>query len=192
VTATRSRRSLSAFYDAHGEKVRFLVVGVGNTILSYALFLVLLAMLGPAVKGLADSSSALLARIGGAYYLVVQWVGWAFMVPVSTTTMKYFAFRSPGKLLPQMARSFLVYLPAQGLSSLILWVTVHVAGLQPQIGQLITIAIVTVFTFLGHKYFTFRHTLETAEFGDVMAEEAAETAAQEVVQVVTPERPLRR
>ena len=108
--------------------------------------------------------------LGHGYYLVVQWVAWVLMVPVSTTTMKYLAFRSPGRLLPQVMRAYLVYLPAQGISSLILWLTVRVAGLPPQLGQLIAIALVTAFTFLGHKYFTFRHVVEAAEFGDAADE----------------------
>ncbi len=170
--------ALAALYDKHGEKIRFLVVGVCNTIVSYLLFLALLATLGAALHTLSDSSSTLLSRIGDAYYLIVQWAGWVLMVPVSATTMKYFAFRSPGRLIPQIARAYLVYLPAQGVSTLILWLAVRVAGLPPQVGQLITIFAVTVFTFLGHKYFTFRHTIEIAEFGDV-AEEAAGGASGE-------------
>jgi len=168
-----TRDRLSELYDAHGEKVRFLIVGVCNTAISYLLFLALLATLGAALRTLSTSSNALLAQIGDAYYLVVQWVGWAFMVPVSTTTMKYIAFKSPGRWLPQVGRAYLVYLPAQGLSSVILWLTVQVAGLSPQLGQLVVIAVVTVFTYLGHKYFTFRVPVEVAEFGDVADEDPA-------------------
>ena len=169
--ATRGR--LSGLYEAHGEKVRFLVVGVCNTAVSYLLFLALLATLGTTLQALAASSSALMAQIGHGYYLVVQWVGWVLMVPVSTTTMKYVAFRSPGRWLPQVGRAYLVYLPAQGLSSVILWLTVRVAGLSPQLGQLVAIAVVTIFTYLGHKYFTFRVPVEAAEFGEVADENPA-------------------
>lgn len=158
---------LGGLYDAHGEKIRYLVVGVCNTALSYVLFLALLALLGPPLRALADAPSGLVAQVGHSYYLVAQWVGWVLMVPVSTTTMKYLAFRSKGRLLPQVGRAYLIYLPAQGLSSLILWATVRVAGLSPQIGQLVAIGVVTVFTYLGHKYFTFRVPMEAAEFGEV-------------------------
>ena len=112
---------LAELYDVHGEKLRYLVVGVCNTAVSYALFLALLAVVGPPLRTLSGSSAGLLAQIGHGYYVVVQWIGWVLMVPVSTTTMKYFAFRSRGRLLPQVGRAYLVYLPAQGLSSLILW-----------------------------------------------------------------------
>ena len=156
-----------------GEKVRYLVVGVCNTAVSYVMFLALLAVLGPPLRELAGASSGLVAQVGHSYYLVAQWVGWVLMVPVSTTTMKYLTFRSKGRLFPQVGRAYLIYLPAQALSSLILWLTVRVAGLIPQFGQLVAIAIVTVFTYLGHKYFTFRVPVEVAEFGEVAEDDSA-------------------
>ena len=157
---------LAELYDVHGEKLRYLVVGVCNTAVSYALFLALLAVVGPPLQTLSGSSAGLLAQIGHGYYVVVQWIGWVLMVPVSTTTMKYFAFRSKGKLFHQVGRAYLIYLPAQGLSSLILWLTVRVAGFSPPVGQLMAIVVTTIFSYIGHKYFTFRVPLDTGEVPD--------------------------
>jgi len=161
-----SSGKLAEIYDVHGEKLRYLIVGVCNTAVSYAMFLLLLAVLGPRLQSLSDSSVDLLAQIGHGYYVVVQWITWVLMVPVSTTTMKYFAFRSSGNLLHQIGRGYLVYLPAQGLSSLILWLTVRVAGFSPPVGQLVAIMVTTIFSYLGHKYFTFRVPLDTGEVAD--------------------------
>ena len=161
-----SKGRVGRLYEAHGVMMRYLVVGLGNTAFSYLMFLGLLVVFESALGSLVHSDSDGLAWLGAHYYLVAQWVGWVLMVPVSTTTMKYIAFRSPGPLLPQVAKAYLVYLPAQALSSAILWLTVSLVGLPPAVGQLIVISIVTVFTYLGHKYFTFRVPLEAAEFGD--------------------------
>jgi putative flippase GtrA len=144
-------------YEAHGEKLRYLVVGACNTALGYLLFLALLSWLGPVIEDMAASSVAVLSRVGENYYLAVQWVAWLLAVPLGTATLKYFAFRSPGRLPEQIGRSYLVYLPAPGLSSLVLWVAVAVVHLVPQVGQIAAIAAATVFSYLGHKYFTFRH-----------------------------------
>lgn len=165
---TAPRSPLAHAYADHGEKVRFLVGGFGNTLLGYGLFLLLIATVGEALSTWAGSPNTVAAFVGEHYYLVVQWLDWVLMVPVSTTTMKFFAFRSKGRWLHQIGRAYLVYLPAQGLSSLILWLTVSIAGLSPQVGQAITIAVTTVFSYLGHKYFTFRVPLEV---GEVPAEE---------------------
>lgn len=161
-TADR-KDALGRAYDRHGDKLRFLVVGACNTAISYVLFLALLATLGPQLQSLADSSSSPIAWVGEHYYVAVQWIGWVFMVPVSTTTMKRFAFRSPGNWGRQVVRGYFVYLPAQGLASLLLWLSVRVIGLSPAVGQLVTIAFTTVFSYLGHKYFTFRLPLEVGE-----------------------------
>jgi hypothetical protein len=104
-----------------------------------------------------------MAFVGKNYYLVVQWLGWIVAVPQSTLTMKYFAFKRGGRLLPQIGRAYFIYLPAQGLSSLILWLAVRVVGLTPQLGALLTIIVTTIFSYIGHKYFTFRTPLEVGE-----------------------------
>jgi hypothetical protein len=151
-----ARRRLGGAYARHGEKLRFLVVGLGNTCLGYAIFLLLLAALGPRLHVLESSPLPFVSPIGKDYYVLVQWVAWVVCVPLSTLTMRYFAFRSTGHRLRQIGRAYFVYLPAQVLSALLLWLTVHVAHVSPQVGQLVAIAFATVFSYLGHKYFTFK------------------------------------
>jgi hypothetical protein len=76
--------------------------------------------------------------------------------------MKYLVFRSRGRLLPQVAKAYLVYIPTQVAGSLLLWLTVQVLHMTPQIGGLVTVAVTTVASYLGHKYFTFRTAEEAA------------------------------
>jgi putative flippase GtrA len=153
------RRQLSE----HAEKVRYLVVGVYNTAVSYLLFLLLLATVGAAFRTLSSSPVGLLALMGRNYYLLASWIGWVVAVPHSTITMKYLVFRKPGRLVPQIGRAFLIYLPAQGLGSVLLWSFVSLMHLHPAVGALLTIAITTVISYLGHKYFTFKTPLGVGE-----------------------------
>lgn len=146
-----------------GEKPRFVVVGAVNTLLGYLLFLALLATLGARLQSLADSTSTLLTAVADHYYLVVQWVAWVVGVPLSATTMRRFVFRSKGRWGHQVGRAYLVYLPAQCLASALLWLTVQVLGLTPQVGVVVVVLITTVLTYLAHKYFTFRVPLEVGE-----------------------------
>ncbi len=147
----------------HGEKLRFLAIGAANTAFSYALFVVLLVVFGPVVRVLDGSSISALAVLGREYYLVVQWTAWFLAVPVSTLTMKYFAFRSGGRLGRQIIRAYFVYLPAQGISAVILWAGVRGLGLNPAAAQFVAIVVTTIFSYVGHKYFTFRTPLEVGE-----------------------------
>jgi len=153
--------ALGRLNERHGEKLRYLVVGVWNTAFGYVVFLLALKFLGPPLQTLSGSGIA--DWISHYYYIIVQWTVWVGTVVTATATMKYFAFRSKGRFVHEVGRAYLVYLPAQGLSSAILWLTVKVFGLSPQIGQLVTIAFATVFSYLGHKYFTFKVPLEVGE-----------------------------
>lgn len=136
---------VKGLYDAHGEKLRFLIVGVWNTLFNVVLFNVLLLVFGRAT------------------YLVWFWVAWAISVIQSTVTMKYFAFRRKGPILPQIGRAYVIYLPAQGLSTVIMWFAVTVMRIMPPVAQLITVFVTTAFSYIGHKYFTFRVPLEVGE-----------------------------
>ena len=151
------------------ERVRYLLVGGWNTAFSYGLFLALLALFGRSMNSFATSSMPLAALIGHNYYVAISWIGWIVAVPQSTITMKYLAFRNHGRLLPQIGKAFFVYLPAQGLGSAILWVNVQLLRLSPPIGALITILVTTIFSYVGHKYFTFgaKHVIEVAAAGGV-------------------------
>jgi putative flippase GtrA len=170
---------LLPLYDRHGDKLRYLVVGVWNTVFGYGLFVVLLALFGGPVKALGvsvgGSAGALLAN---NYYLALSVVGWVLAVPQSTIAMKYLVFRSHGRLLREVGRAYLVYLPAQLIGMGLLKITVTVLGMSPQFGQAATILVTTIFSYFGHKYFTFgsRHAIEVVDAGGVFEddEEAGE------------------
>lgn len=136
---------LRGAYDLHGEKLRYLLVGGWNTLFSILLF------------------NAILLAGGHSLYLLWFWVSWAISVVQSTLTMKFLVFRKRGRLVRQIGKAYLIYLPAQALSTGILWATVQLAHLPAPLGQLITIAVTTVFSYIGHKYFTFRLPLEVGE-----------------------------
>jgi putative flippase GtrA len=151
-----------AIYELHGEKLRYLVVGMFNTAFGYGMFIAMLAVFSP-LHVLAGSTAHLLAIIGKNYFLLAQWSSWVLAVPVGTMTMKFVVFRSKGHWLHEIGKAYFVYLPGLAISSGILWVTVQLLRLPPQIGQLVTIAVATVFSYLGHKYFTFRVQPEEPE-----------------------------
>lgn len=154
MSATTERtRSL---YDRHGEKVRYLLVGVWNTAFGYGLYFLLITFFAVPLQ----TKTGLTSR---AAALAIQWAAWVVAVVQSTIAMKYFAFRSSGRLGPQILRAYVVYLPAQGLSSLILYASMRVLGLTALAGQLIAVVVTTIISYLGHKYFTFQVPLEVGE-----------------------------
>jgi putative flippase GtrA len=158
-----ARDSIRTLYDAHGEKLRFLLVGMWTTLVSIVLYNLVLTATEPFAQSLTASSTSWVAWLGDHLYIVVFWLVWVIAVVHSTATMKYFAFRSPGPFWRQVPKAYLIYLPAQGLSTAVLWATVQLLHLSPRVGQILAIFISTVFSYLGHKYFTFRAPVEVDE-----------------------------
>jgi putative flippase GtrA len=163
---TTASAKLKNIYDAHGEKLRYLVVGVWNTAFSYLLFAIFIRLFaGPIEAAWPKVDTKLVA-------IVLQWASWVLAVVQSTVTMKYFAFKSKGSLAKQVFRAYFIYLPAQAIASAILWVAMLVLvphiGSRPGalVGQLFAVFITTIFSYFGHKYFTFRVPLEVGEVPD--------------------------
>lgn len=178
-------RSLRPWYDKHEGKLRYLVAGVWNTLFGIGLYNLLLWLLGPSVRSLASSPSAFLSFVGRNDYNFLFWFNWVLCVPQATLSMKYFAFRTPaGKTASEIGKAYFVYLPAQLVSSAIIWITVERFDLSPRLGQVFAIVFATILSYLGHKYFTFRgqaaEVVETggiveALTGDDMRDDAART-----------------
>jgi putative flippase GtrA len=180
--ANKTRR----VYDRHGEKMRYLVVGVWNTAFSYALFWTGIHLFAGQVESATGVDPKLAA-------VIIQWGSWVLAVVQSTVTMKYLAFRSRGHLGKQIVRAYFIYLPAQGLSSVILWTAMLALSpglgdrLAAVLGQLVAIAVTTVFSYFGHKFFTFRIPLEV---GEVPPQDLVEGDGEGVAEVaVQPGQP---
>ncbi|NTU71402.1 MAG: GtrA family protein [Coriobacteriia bacterium] len=150
------RQSVSNVYDVHGEKFRYLVVGVMNTLVNYAMFALAIRFLSEPLEAAAGVDHKTAA-------IILQWATWIVAVVWSTTTMKYLVFRSKGHFGHEVFRAYFIYLPAQGLSSLILWSGMHFLGLSALVAQLAAIVVTTVISYLGHKYFTFKKPSGQAE-----------------------------
>ena len=159
---TLIRRAIKCVPVRYHEPARFLVVGGVNTLISYALFAGFLFWIEPVLVFLVSNMGGselfdVVTRYAVAhYYVVAQWTAWIFAVPISTFTMKHIVFRRPGAYFPQLCRAYLVYLPTQLAATGLIILFVTVLGLHPLIGQAATIAITTVVSYIGHKYFTFK------------------------------------
>jgi putative flippase GtrA len=160
----RTTGKLRSAYDVHGEKLRYLVVGVWNTAFSYVLFYLGIRLFAGPIELATHADPKVVA-------IIIQWGSWVLAVVQSTVTMKYVAFRSKGSLGKQIARAYVIYLPAQGLSMVILWVAMLALTpalgdrLAAVIGQLFAVFVTTIFSYFGHKYFTFRVPPVVGEIG---------------------------
>lgn len=119
------------------QKIRFLLVGGFNTVMSYLLFLLLFAGCGIAYN------PALIIQ----YFITVN---------LSILSMRYYVFESRGNLLHEYFKAWGTYLLMLLFNLLWLNVTDIFFKIYPAASQLVYIILATVITYLVHKHFSFR------------------------------------
>lgn len=130
-------RKIENLWFTWPQKLRFLLVGGFNTVFSYGLFVLMVAGLG-------------------IPYQAAIAVGYVISTNVSIFTMRYYVFRSCGNLRREYAKAFGVYLATMFLNYVFMYLTVDVWSVNEILAQGIYTVIITVFTYLMHKYFSFR------------------------------------
>jgi putative flippase GtrA len=136
-----------------GQLVRYLVVGVWNTVFGYGCFFFFVHLflhLIPTQPALAASAASV---VGTVVNITVSFVGY-----------KVFVFRTKGNFLREYARSFIVYLPTLLLSAVAIapltallrrWLHSH-AQQAPYFAGAIIAFVTVVVSFFGHKHISFR------------------------------------
>jgi putative flippase GtrA len=119
------------------EEVRFLIVGVINTVVGYALFALFLLVFG---------------------YLPSLYLSYAVAVTLAFVLHRRFTFRVRGNALVDFVRFVGVYVVSLAVNSVVLPVLVELVGLHPLIAQGIALVITTLFSYVGHKWFSFRRS----------------------------------
>jgi len=142
--------------------VRYLMVGLWNTIFGYSLYALFTALLMPRV------------RFGYIYASIASNL---LAITVAYFCYKFFIFKTQGNYLAEWFRCILVYgsalLPGLVLLPLIVeglhsWF--HLGWSAPYIGGALLTGLTVIYSFLGHKNFSFR-------VPDKVAHDAAITAA---------------
>jgi len=114
----------------------FLVVGGFNTLFGYALF-------------------ALLFKVGQLHYTLALMLAYAVGVFLSYATHKRFTFqqaKTQGKSLPKYISSYVAIFV---LNWLFLSLLVELLTLDPLLGQMIAIVMITILTFFIQKFWVF-------------------------------------
>jgi putative flippase GtrA len=117
------------------QAIRFILVGICSTIISYSTFLVFLRIFG--LHYLIANISGFISSIGFSYYCNQNWT---FDSKGSKSFTKYISF----------------YLNSLVLGSILLRIFVEFFGLIPEIANLLAISITTCVNFLGIKFLVFK------------------------------------
>ncbi|MBE6452058.1 MAG: GtrA family protein [Alphaproteobacteria bacterium] len=127
------------FWLRLSEKIRFVLVGGFNTIIAYAIFWILLQLLG--VNN----------------YQISLLLSWTFSSVISYSLMRIFVFCSKEGWCSEYFKCVVSWCVSYICNAIILEVAVSLLGWNVYISQALAIAIYTCITYILFKYFAFRH-----------------------------------
>lgn len=153
-------------YGEHGEKLRFLFVGVWNTVFSMAVLWLLDHFIHYDMSSWVQKEGILAAA-------------WVIGVTQNFLTFKLLVFRTEGNWLREYGRMYVTYLATFVVQSVFVQALSAWFGLSVFWASVPTLVVVTIMSYFGHKYFTFRnrHLIETVDAGDVFAPAVVHEAA---------------
>lgn len=143
-TKILDRRYLGELYRHNRPELfrilRYLAVGVWNTVFGVGLYTLLCLL------------------FDGRYYLMLAVISNILAITNAFLCYRYIVFRSKGFFWREYFRCYIVYgvgaLAGMGLLTLM----VEIFDMLPVIANLISTALITAGSYLGHKFFSFRHT----------------------------------
>jgi putative flippase GtrA len=128
-----------AWLNSMSEKIRFLIAGGYNTAFGMTLFAVLHHYLQDYL-----------------HYQIILVMEHMVSVVNSFLTFKYYTFRSKGNAWREFKKVNLTYVLSLTINSILLYAFVELVGLHPVLGQVCSVGIVAVITYLMHKHFSFK------------------------------------
>jgi putative flippase GtrA len=122
------------------KKVRFLFVGVLNTIFGYAVYALFIYL--------------------KMHYFLAQLLSSILAIAHSYLWNKYFTFRSPGRSASEIIRFVSVYAVSYLLNMGILYVSIEFFKWNAYMAGFICLFVTTVISYVGHKNISFRGTTD--------------------------------
>jgi putative flippase GtrA len=120
-------------------QIRYLCAAIWNTAFGYTVGIVVFELFN-------DSSKIILIGIASN----------VISISMSFIVYKIFVFRTDGNWLNEYFRSYVIYGSTSVISIFVLWVTVSKMSLNIYMAQAIAILCSVIFSYLGHKKYTFR------------------------------------
>jgi putative flippase GtrA len=146
---------IRAAYDKHGEKLRFLVVGVWNTAFSVGVLWLLDHFIPYDAHSLVQKEAILI-------------VNWVIGVTQNFFAFKLMVFRTKGNWLREYARMYVTYGATFVVQSVLILALSTWLGWSLFWSSIPTLLLVMIMSYFGHKYFTFRgrHIIEAIDAGE--------------------------
>lgn len=92
----------------------------------------------------------------GSNYFVANFISTVIGVLCSYILNKFYTFKSLRKSFSEFIRFVSVYLVSFIISNLVLYILIGQMGIDPYIAGVLNLVIITVISWLGHKYYSFK------------------------------------
>lgn len=137
---------MKRLYKKHQEKINYLLVGGWNTVFGYGVFVSLYYLFAAKV-----------------HYLVIWLISNILAITNAYIGYKAFVFKTRGNYLLEYLRVYVVYGGSMALNLIYLPFCVEILKITPPVAQAGWIAVNFVFSYLGHKHFSFSSRLVRRE-----------------------------
>jgi len=144
--------SVRGLAQRHSEKLRFLFVGGWNTVFATGVLWLLDSFIPYDAHSLVQKEAVLV-------------LSWVISVTQNFFTFKLLVFRTEGNWLKEYARMYVTYAATFVVQSLIVLALSTWLGWSLFWSSIPTLVLVTITSYFGHKYFTFRNAGSTADEG---------------------------
>ncbi len=135
---------MNEFYRRNEEKIKFVIVGFWNTIIGYVTFIVLYYLLQERLN-----------------YLVILIFSNIISITNSYLCYKFFVFKTKGNYCSEYIRFYFVYGLSFLANMLLMPLFVEIVGMKPIPAQGIILFFSVVFSYLGHKHYSFGSSADT-------------------------------
>jgi putative flippase GtrA len=134
----------------HSKHVKFVVIGIYNTLFGYAVF------------------AALHLSLPHVNYMLVLIVSRELSVVSAFIAYRLFVFKVKGPIVPDFLRFWMVYSGALVINLIALPFLVQVVGLDVLVAQALTVSLMVISTWIGHNHFSFKRSDSDTEAETVL------------------------
>ena len=125
--------------EIKSQSIRYIITGVWNTVFGILVYALLIKLLGE------------------NHYILLAVVSNIISITNAYICYKLFVFKTKGNILKEYLKCYVVYGLSMLLGLLLLYVFVDIAGLNPVTANIISVLLLTIVSFVGHRYYSFKN-----------------------------------
>ena len=125
--------------EIKAQSIRYIITGIWNTVFGILVYALLIKLLGE------------------NHYILLAVVSNIISITNAYICYKLFVFKTKGNILKEYLKCYVVYGLSMLLGLLLLYVFVDIAGLNPVTANIISVLLLTIVSFVGHRYYSFKN-----------------------------------